>query len=287
MKLSRTILMILILTATTGIYGQKINAKGKKMVSRIESFLYDDKKPYKTIDFHCAPNTELSEMIFDAPASRKIVFKKSGNTLTRTEYDYTKDGKEKKYLRFSYTFNNEGYISSKTRDSKGLDGSVGRWVWEYCYDDNYRLAMVNHKFFYKGNGLRTFEEREGDRIHRHFLWDENGNILKRLDPCLGNCVWGEDNGNNHIRWYNDEIKYYDLLNDTNINFYSLVQDQGGEEHFEHWTEWVNMNPRNLVQTAGCYRFEYVYDGIDKRNISKVIVYERDRKKYEFRVTYLR
>lgn len=265
MKLSRAILIILILTATTGIYGQKINTKGKKMVSRIESFLHDDKKPYITIDFHYAPNTELSEMIFDAPESMKIVFKKSGNTLTRTEYDYDNDGKEKKYLRFSYTFNNEGYISSKTQDEKGLDGSVSRWVREYCYDENCRLAIVNHKFFYKGNGLRTFEEREGDRFHRHFLWDENGNILKRLDSCLGNCVWGEDNGNNHIRWYNDEIKYYDLLNDTNINFYSLVQDQGDEE----WTEWVNMNPRNLVQTAGRYRFEYVYDGIDKRNISKV------------------
>lgn len=287
MKLSRAIITILILTATTGVYGQKINTKGKKMVSRIESFLHDDKKPYITIDFHYTPNKELCEMIFDAPETGKIVFKKSGNTLTRTEYDYTKDGKEKKYLRFSYTFNNKGYISTKTEDEKGLDGSVCRWVWEYCYDDNYRLAIVNKKFFYKGNGLRTFEEREGDRFHRHFLWDENGNILKRLDSCLGNCVWGEDNGNNHIRWYNDEIKYYDLLNDTNINFYSLVQDQGGEEHFEHWTEWVNMNPKNLVQTAGRYRFEYVYDGIDKRNISKVIVYEHDRKTYEFRVTYLR
>lgn len=128
MKLSRAIITILILTATTGIYGQKINTKGKKMVSKIESFLYDHKKPYITIDFHYTPNKELCEMIFDAPASRKIVFKKSGNTLTRTEYDYHKDGKEKKYLRFSYTFNNEGYISSKTEDSKGLDGSVGRWV---------------------------------------------------------------------------------------------------------------------------------------------------------------
>lgn len=286
MKLSRAIITILILTATTGVYGQKINAKGKKMVSRIESFLYDKKQPYITIDFHYAPNTELCEMIFDAPASRKIVFKKSGNTLTRTEYDYTKDGKEKKYLHFSYTFNNEGYISSKTKDSKGLDGSVGRWVWEYCYDENCRLAIVNHKFFYKGNGLRTFEERAGDRIHRRFKWDEAGNILKCSGLSDGNWGLDEDYGKTYISW-NREIKYYDLLNDTNLNFYSLAEDQGGQEHFEHWTEWVNMNPRNLVQTADCYRFEYVYDGIDKRNIIKVIVYERDRKKYEFRVTYLR
>lgn len=79
----QVIILPMLLMYSVVAFGQKLNAKGVKMISKIEVLLDNDTTPYIYVNFSYDENNKLIGMTHYAPVSGKSIYKKQGNDLTQ------------------------------------------------------------------------------------------------------------------------------------------------------------------------------------------------------------
>lgn len=79
----QVIILPMLLMYSVVAFGQKLNAKGEKMISKIEVLLDNDTTPYIYVNFSYDENNKLIGMTHYALVSGKSIYKKQGNDLTQ------------------------------------------------------------------------------------------------------------------------------------------------------------------------------------------------------------
>lgn len=254
------ILFLLIIFSISG-NCQKRNANGKKVVNGIEIYLNGYAEPMLKITFKYNIKNELI-WACGKETARKTVWNKKQGTLTRTQYD--NNGNIDKNYHYSYTFGDNGFIKTMTQNCIGIDGSLLKKIYYYCYDDVSRLHEINQRWFYydeKGKGRELSE-----RYMQYYAWDGDGNIFSSIS---GGYQWKkEEKYDMDINW--SYSVYDNIVNDTNIDFFYLTE-YGRTELFEMATEWVNCHSKYLIKQNFSYFYEYDFDNLN--NITKCRVYK--------------
>lgn len=263
-QMNKVIAILILLLTTLPSFCQKRNAKGQKVVERITVQLKEEDAPFITIKFSYDRDLSMNGILFKSNFS-KIVWKKQGNTISRTLYD--EKGNVDKNYHYSYVIRDDGMIGQLISDNVGIDGSILRYRYYFDYTTDERLCKISQRHFYYPYRQTPYEF--SDRYIERFGWDRNGNIFaadlyayewKKEVPKLWKVNWSQK-------------EYGNLKNDTNIDFLYLHEGICNADLFEMATPWINCHSNNLItydKKSGIY---YDYTFSENGNLVKCTTYK--------------
>lgn len=265
-----TIITTIFLLLTSTAFCQKRNAKGQKVVSKIEIISSNDSVPYVFIDFTYDNSLRLIGITYYAPASeRRIFWKKDSNTLTRKEVWYYKSIYQP--ARYSYKFNAKGLISELVINNIGIDKSNLAFKHWFTYDSDGRLTMIFRREFYNDYGKQPREL--SDRYKTFYKTDGEGN-LNRMKASYNWRYEGKKDEDIDTTFFKrwDYPQYdNDVVDDTNLNLAYMLWNYCRTDYFEMYTEWINCHSEHLLKKLSGDRYEYVYDS--NKNIIQINKYQ--------------
>ncbi len=257
------IIFIISFLSVLNIHSQVLNKRGEKVVRKIEICSTNDEKPYIEVLFNYNDDLELKEIIMNAPATHKIVWKKNGNSIERTEYKT--DGKINKVYDVRYEVE-DGLVKRRIKDVHGLGGFVAREDLSFQYNKDRKMTSIR-EFNYN----READEEFGEESYRHmevFAWDYEGNVY-----TSGSIGWnwrkGETVDKTPIN-YKDRKYYVSMLNDTNIDLTKLCL-KNRFETIEEITEWFGKHSTFIMEEDWPLCYEFSHD--EKGNAVRVDIYK--------------
>ena len=242
--------LILISVCLCVLFGnaQVLNSSGQKVVRKIDIYGTNDVKPYITINFNYSNLLKLEEIVFITSASGKIVWKKNGDNLTRTEYN--DEGKLRKDLVYHYEFTN-GLITKCVIDNIGIEGNVLRYSYFYQYDND--RIIIADKRVYTRERYSSFEELS-DRYREVFEWDSDGNVFTTEEKG-----WRSGQMFNFPILKKQREYFYDYNNNTNIDLSLLYNSISGLERIEMVTEWFGQHSLCLIEKDSNIYLDYSFN----------------------------
>ena len=170
--MKRTVLFIILFFSVLSINAQVMNNNGEKVIRKIEVYAESSLKPYAVMAFNYNNDLELEEIVVNIPLTCKIRLKKQGNTISRSDYDA--NGVINNKVRYQYSLK-EDLVNDCQIDNIGVDNSVLRFDYKYCYDNEGRLKTIN-KFEY-------FREEFANHLPVFFI-DDSTHPLNRHFPVF-------------------------------------------------------------------------------------------------------
>ena len=270
--MKRFIVFMLVFLCAISIDAQVRNSSGQKVVRQIDVYMGNNEKPYIMILFNYSNALKLEEIVFNAPASGKVVWKKTNNSLTRIEYDEEK--KIRKDLSYGYKFEN-GLVSQCVIDNIGNDKSTLRYSYFYQYNDS--NLVISDKRVYFSEKYGVFEELS-DRYREVFEWDSENNVFTTDEKGWRNGQMYDYTVLHYNRSYNQR-----LMNDTNVDFTMLYRYIGNFDRFEMVSEWFGKHSNNLVEKDNGHNFKYV---LDNGNLIQIFEHNQfDRLEKTYKICY--
>lgn len=270
--MKRVILFIILFFSALMFNAQVMNNNGEKVIRKIEVYAETSLKPYAVMAFNYNNDLELEEIVVNIHLTCKFRLKKQGNTISRS--DYRANGVINNKVRYQYSLKG-GLVNDCQIDNIGVDNSVLRFDYKYCYDNDGRLKTIN-KFEYFREENNSFKELS-DRYKEIFEWDEKYNVY----------TTGENGWNwklNQEYDYNIQYKmreyYADLHNETNIDLSKLCLNITDYNRIETVTEWFGKHSKHYIESNNNYYFEIIYGN---SNVSEIVVYSPHKyveKKYK-------
>lgn len=222
------------------------NSRGEKVVRRIDVYMPKDTLPYIMIDFNYSNSLKLEEVVFFAPKTGKVIWKRNGDELTRTEY-YS-DGKIRENLVYYYTITDD-LITECIIENIETNGGVNRHCYSYFYSKNNRLITSDRRVFHNSVEL-------SDRYREIFGWNEIGDVFTTNE---NGKQWKIGQNYSVPIKYKNRKYYEELDNDTNIDLPLIYENIGNFERFEMVTEWFGRHPVHLIEKNNNRYFDYIYD----------------------------
>ena len=229
---------------------QVINGYGQYVVRKIDIYFVNETKPYISIDFNYSNSLKLEEVIFFAPATGKVIWKKDGDNLTRTEYN--EDGKLRKDLVYHYELTND-LVTKCTIDNIGIEGNVLRHSYVYQYNNRKIAKAERHDYFREGN--EDFVELS-DRYREVFEWDCDDNVYTTTEK---GWQWKIGQKFDYPILYENREYYNDYSNNSNIDLSLLYQNIGNFDRFEMVTEWFGEHSSYLIESDNNIGFDFSFD----------------------------
>ena len=248
--MKKTILFILFCLSVFSANAQVRNINGEDVVRKIDIYLPKQTAPYITLMFNYDNSLALEEMHYLTPSNGKVVLKRNGNELVRTEY-YS-DGKIRGDLKYHFELT-DNLITRCIIDNVRLDGGIVQFSYYYQYENN-RLNVSNRReFFIKG---RDDYEELSDRYKETFLWDENGNVYTSDEKPW---QWKMEEKQVFPIMFEDREYYETLANNTNIDLLMLYKEIDNYVRLERATEWSGKHSKYLVEKDKGTYFDYTFE----------------------------
>ena len=261
----KLLILIIGFASVLNINAQVLNKKGEKVIRRVETYLSDGETFCYEILFNYNESLDLEEVVVNYPNVKKILWKKKGNTIERTQYK--SDGKIDGVYDVRYKVEG-GLIRKRTEDVHGIDGFVKRKIVSFQYNDERQMTSIREFDYNKEKG-----DDFGEESWRHmeiFEWDYDGNVY-----TSGSIGWNWREGNTVDRMpinYKDRKYYVSLLNDTNIDLTKLCLWNTRIETIEEVSEWFGKHSTFIMEED--YPFCYEFSRDDKGNVVRVDIYNR-------------
>lgn len=272
------VFMITFAILSLTVSAQKLNSRGEKMVSKIETqscnFRSGEIRKGTTYTFKYDDNNRIVGLTMKNAKEQQFIVK-NGKNIERT-YFYDKRTQEKT-IKYEYLLDESGNIIQKTYYEGIGDPLTTKQVWDflYRYDDfsgRVMLDSVSYSSLYRDvqSGMRNYEFSDGEtepftlKVKR-----ENGGLYYKV--CFA-C--------DYIQKIDDKVEYaIGLSDDTNLNLnflwggasYTIGGDSGGALEFLV-PEWANAKAGYLYSCDP--RYEYIPIKDKKGNIERIEEYNR-------------
>ncbi len=262
------------------------NKYGQDVVRKVEVYMVKQNKPYITIEFNYSNSLSLEEIHFIAPSTGKVVIKRSGDEITRVDYNI--DGKIRNDLKYHYKVINN-LITSCDIDNIGIDGNVLRYSYLYRYDEGNKLLSADKRVFTRER-YEEFSELS-DRYREAFLWNVDGVVYTTSER---GWQWKIGQKFDYPFLFKERTYNFELENDINIDLFLLYDEIGNFDRLERITEWCGKHPSFLIEKNNGVYFDYTYDnengGLDlsddRGKMTQMDVYNCDKRLEKiFKISY--
>lgn len=253
--------LLLIFIPFSGIFAQKRNSDGRKMIKKIEMMSFKNRKVFSEWHFGYYPNNKLKSLVY-INYSDTIGWLKVGNVVkTVNTNGYSTD--EFKYSQVAH-LNKEGYIEKIVEDNYEVGNGSQITEVSLVYNNGYVVTERNDTYYRYDDGDNQKYYSESYDIN--YRYDKKGCPIRSFLQPYDKEDDGGRNRNGYHRWY--EVVYAgSLKNDTNINFADFEYHEYDVVYTLMFTEWGG-KPSICIPTK-IMSDKFTYDFDDKGNLTTI------------------